>query len=174
MALVEVVCAIIRELSEMPEHDESDAHSTAQNLKQINGLYDLLLERALDLSSYVRAKVLATLARLCESNSNAKFPQQRLNMTRAAVESLEDKASGVRKNAIILLRKLVLTHPYGMYGGFLSEKDWQEKYKDVSDMLQKMEGEIGKAVERDEEEDRQATDDEEGVKEEVEGAKKHS
>ena len=41
----------------------------------------------------------------------------------AAVDALEDKASGVRKNAVALLERLVLTHPYGMYGGFLSEAE---------------------------------------------------
>ncbi|KAH9953157.1 hypothetical protein BGW80DRAFT_1468845 [Lactifluus volemus] len=38
----------------------SDAHQT------LNGLYDLLLERTLDLSSYVRSKVLTVLSRLCD------------------------------------------------------------------------------------------------------------
>ncbi|KAI0628114.1 non-SMC mitotic condensation complex subunit 1-domain-containing protein [Trametes polyzona] len=177
MALVEVIGAIIRELAESPENDGLGAVGAAaaaaaglgpaggdraKQLKQINGLYDLLLERTLDLSSYVRVKVLTTLARLCDGT--AKFPQQRLAMTRAAVDALEDKASGVRKAAVSLLVRLILTHPYGMYGGFLSETEWKERYEQESAVLAKMEGEVGKAVERPEgEEDSQTEEEDEGV-----------
>ncbi|KAH9887887.1 non-SMC mitotic condensation complex subunit 1-domain-containing protein [Cubamyces lactineus] len=155
MALVEVIGAIIRELAESPENDGLDGPGPgvdkAKQLKQINGLYDLLLERTLDLSSYVRVKVLSTLAKLCDGT--AKFPQQRLAMTRAAVDALEDKASGVRKAAVSLLVRLILTHPYGVYGGFLSETEWKERYEQESAILAKMEGEVGKAVEREDGED---------------------
>lgn len=130
----------------------------AKQLKQINGLYDLLLERTLDLSSYVRVKVLSTLARLCDGI--AKFPQQRLAMTRAAVDALEDKASSVRKAAVSLLVRLILTHPYGIYGGYLSETEWKEKYEHEAHILAQMEGEVGKAVEREEGEGSQTGDDE--------------
>ena len=157
MALVEVIGCIIRELAETPE-DESDSSSKAKHLKQINGLYDLLLERVMDTSSYVRVKVLSTLAKLCDGSQ--KFPQQRLAMTRAAVEALEDKTASVRKSAVSLLVRLILTHPYGMYGGLLSETEWKAQYKEVSDMLEKMEGNLGKAVERNDAEESQAENDE--------------
>ncbi|KAI0750990.1 non-SMC mitotic condensation complex subunit 1-domain-containing protein [Daedaleopsis nitida] len=154
-ALVEIIGFIIRELSEVPEgEDDGDAPNKSQHLKQVNGLYDLLMERTLDNSAYVRVKVFTTLARLCDGSS--KYPQQRLAMTRAAVDALEDKTSTVRKSAIVLLERLILTHPYGMYGGYLSETEWKEQYKEVSEMLAKMEGAVGKAVERDEEEGSQA------------------
>ncbi|RPD66651.1 hypothetical protein L226DRAFT_557654 [Lentinus tigrinus ALCF2SS1-7] len=157
-AMVEAIGSIIRELSDMPEGDE--APNKAQHLKQINGLYDLLIERLLDVSAYVRTRVMTVLAKLCDANANAKFPQQRLAMTRAAVEALEDKTSSVRKGAITLLERLILTHPYGMYGGPLSEKEWKERYQEVSDLLAKMEGAVGKAVEVEpgEEEGSQADD----------------
>ncbi|KAH9858536.1 non-SMC mitotic condensation complex subunit 1-domain-containing protein [Lenzites betulinus] len=173
MALVEVIGGIIRELAESPENEGLGAVGAAaaagigmgpaggdraKQLKQINGLYDLLLERTLDLSSYVRVKVLATLARLCDGT--AKFPQQRLAMARAAVDALEDKASGVRKGAVSLLVRLILTHPYNLYGGYLSETDWKEKYEQEAAILAKMEGQVGKAVEREEGEGSQADGDE--------------
>ena len=44
--------------------------------KQLNGLYDLLLERMLDVSSYVHTKVLSVLSKLCDLP--VKFPKQRL------------------------------------------------------------------------------------------------
>ncbi|KAI0816821.1 non-SMC mitotic condensation complex subunit 1-domain-containing protein [Trametes gibbosa] len=174
MALVEIIGGIIRELADSPENDGLGALGAAaaagigmgpaggdraKQLKQINGLYELLLERTLDLSSYVRVKVLSTLSRLCDGT--AKFPQQRLAMARAAVDALEDKASGVRKAAVSLLVKLILTHPYNLYGGYLSETDWKEKYEQETAILAKMEGEVGKAVEREEGEGSQADGDEE-------------
>ncbi|KAI0667334.1 non-SMC mitotic condensation complex subunit 1-domain-containing protein [Trametes maxima] len=174
MALVEVIGTIIRELAESAEDgagagggaDAGDGVGVGvaggdkqKVMKQVNGLYELLLERTLDLSSYVRVKVLATLARLCDNT--AKFPQQRLAMARAAVDALEDKAAGVRKAAVAILVKLILTHPYGLYGGLLSETEWRERYEQESAILAKMEGEVGKAVERAEGEDGSQVDEEE-------------
>ncbi|KAI8974763.1 non-SMC mitotic condensation complex subunit 1-domain-containing protein [Trametes punicea] len=181
MALVELIGCIIRELADSPENDGLDAvgpaagvgdGDKAKQLKQINGLYDLLLERTLDLSSYVRVKVLTTLAKLCDGN--AKFPQQRLAMTRAAVDALEDKASGVRKAAVSLLVRLILTHPYSLYGGYLSEREWKAQYEQDSAILARMEGEVGKAVEREDgEEDSQADGEEADAEEGVGRREKH-
>ena len=192
MALVEVLGHLIRELA--ATLDAEDNAGIAAPLKQINNLYELLLERTLDQSSYVRAKVFNVMARLCDSPSTgaessqggpgttgqAKFPQQRLLMTRAAVDSLDDKTSSVRKASITLLVRLILTHPYGVYGGFLSEAEWRVKYQEVADHLAKMEGEIGKAVEREEEasqagegeEDEKEDDDEDEGDEDGESRKK--
>jgi condensin complex subunit 1 len=106
MALVEVIGNLIRELaqtSDLQSTTTSAADSTTTSTatpptqKQLINFYDLLLSRTLDLSSYVRTKVLSTLTKLCELP--VKFPRQRLAMTRAAVGMLEDKASGVRKGA---------------------------------------------------------------------------
>lgn len=141
MALVEVIGHIIREIAVSADltHDSDKAE------KQLNGLYDLLLERTLDLSSYVRTKVLSTLAKLCDLP--VKFPKQRLQITRAAVESLEDKATSVRKVAIALLVKLVVTHPYGlMHGGLLGLQEWEKRYQEVCNEANKLEAEVRKAV----------------------------
>ncbi|OCH87806.1 hypothetical protein OBBRIDRAFT_889536 [Obba rivulosa] len=148
MALVEVIGCIIRELA-----ISSDLTTDAQQVqKQLNGLYDLLLERTLDLSSYVRTKVLAVLARLCDLP--VKFPKQRLAVARAAVDSLEDKASGVRKGAVTLIVKLIVTHPYGlMHGGLLNLKEWEQRYEDVCAELKRLEDVVGRAVERENEEE---------------------
>lgn len=157
MALVEIIGFLIRELVTSDSGGERDTEEQLQ--KQITSLYDLLLERTLDLSSYVRTKVFTVLARLCDLPM--KFPKQRLAITRAAVDSLEDKASGVRKSAVMLLVKLIVTHPYGlMHGGLLSLAEWEARYKEVSDELDKINARVGKAVERDEEDE----DEEEGEK----------
>ncbi|KAH9054817.1 non-SMC mitotic condensation complex subunit 1-domain-containing protein [Lactarius vividus] len=116
MAIVEIIGHLIRELA-CSEDLTSDAHQTQ---KQLNGLYDLLLERTLDLASY--------------------FPKQRLAITRAAVAALEDKVAGVRKNATSLIVKLIVTHPYGlMHGGLLGMQEWEERYREVVQELQKTE-----------------------------------
>jgi condensin complex subunit 1 len=134
MAIVEIIGYLIRELA-CSEDLTSDAHQTQ---KQLNGLYDLLLERTLDLSSYVRSKVFTVLGRLCDLP--VKFPKQRLAITRAAVAALEDKVAGVRKNAISLIVKLIVTHPYGlMHGGLLGMQEWEERYREVMKELQKTE-----------------------------------
>ncbi|KAF8269469.1 non-SMC mitotic condensation complex subunit 1-domain-containing protein [Lactarius quietus] len=134
MAIVEIIGHLIRELA-CSEDLTNDAHQTQ---KQLNGLYDLLLERVLDLSSYVRSKVFNVLSRLCDLP--VKFPKQRLAITRAAVTALEDKVAGVRKNAISLIVKLIVTHPYGlMHGGLLGMQEWEERYREVVQELQKAE-----------------------------------
>ena len=134
MAIVEIIGHLIRELA-CSEDIASDAHQTQ---KQLNGLYDLLLERTLDLSSYVRSKVFTVLSRLCDLP--VKFPKQRLAITRAAVGALEDKVAGVRKNAISLIVKLIVTHPYGlMHGGLLGMQEWKDRYRDIVKELQKTE-----------------------------------
>lgn len=159
MALVEVIGYLIRELVTSDSGGERETEQQLQ--KQITGLYDLLLERTLDLSSYVRTKVFTVLAKLCDLP--VKFPKQRLSITRAAVDSLEDKASGVRKSAVMLLVKLIVTHPYGlMHGGLLSLRDWEARYKEVSDELEKINAKVGKAVERDEDEEGEEGDGESG------------
>lgn len=144
VAIVEVIGHLISELAGAGEDDGQDRK---QVQKQINGLYDLLLERMLDVSSYVRAKVLVVLSKLCDLK--VKFPKQRLAITRAAVSALEDKAASVRKWAVSLLVKLLLTHPYGMmHGGFLELDIWEAEYLVAKAELAKVEDAMGKAVER--------------------------
>ncbi|KAG6377328.1 non-SMC mitotic condensation complex subunit 1-domain-containing protein [Boletus reticuloceps] len=143
MALVEVIGSLIRELSS----SEDMTNDSTQTHKQLSGLFDLLISRMLDLSSYVRSKVLATFSKLCDLR--VPFPKQRLKITRHAVAMLEDKASTVRKSAVALLTKLVTTHPWGlMHGGPLNLEKWQGYYQEVATKLDKLEDAVGKAVER--------------------------
>jgi condensin complex subunit 1 len=60
MALIEVTGTLIRELAAL-EEGEKEARD-----KKLNNLFELLLERFLDVSSYVRAKVINTLSKICE------------------------------------------------------------------------------------------------------------
>lgn len=143
MALVEVIGYLIREIALSADLNMDEKHTK----KQLNGLYELLLERTSDLSSYVRTKVLTTLAKLCDLP--VKFPKQRLAITQYAVECLEDKSASVRKSAVSLIVKLIVTHPYGlMHGGLLGLQEWEKRYDDVLQELDKLKQKVEKAVQR--------------------------
>ncbi|KAJ9105989.1 hypothetical protein QFC19_003324 [Naganishia cerealis] len=60
MALIEIIGHLIRDLT---LSDEGDAD---QQKKRIRSFFEILFERLLDLNSWVRAKVLQTLIKLCE------------------------------------------------------------------------------------------------------------
>ncbi|TKY85661.1 hypothetical protein EX895_005201 [Sporisorium graminicola] len=120
--------------------DENRGSAEARK-KQIETFFDLLIERFLDLNSYVRSKLITVCARLLDLPT--KFPKQRTEITEMVIRHLEDKSSGVRKNAIALLTKLILTHPFGMlHGGELSLPEWQARYDLVSKELEETEGSL--------------------------------
>ncbi|KAF8069057.1 non-SMC mitotic condensation complex subunit 1-domain-containing protein [Lyophyllum atratum] len=142
IAIVEVIGFLIWELAAPGVADEE-----RQVQKQIVGLYDFLVERVMDISSYVRVKVLQVLSKLCDLK--AKFPKQRLQVTTVAVSALSDKVASVRKVAAVLLVKLLVTHPFGlMHGGFLELSLFEEEYEAVKRELAQVEDRMGKAVER--------------------------
>jgi condensin complex subunit 1 len=142
IAIVDIIGYLIRDLINSTELGNDD--QSVQ--KQVDVFFDILNERTRDLSSYVRTKDLTVLTKLCDLP--AKFPKQRLDMSKLAVGMLEDKVATVRKNALTLLSQLVITHPYGlMHGGLMARKDWEEHYDNVSKELKKMEDIVGKAVE---------------------------
>jgi condensin complex subunit 1 len=60
MALIEIIGIIIRDISNSDDGDEE------QKKKQIKRFFGLLMERYLDLNSWVRCKVLQTIIKLCE------------------------------------------------------------------------------------------------------------
>ena len=60
MAIVEIIGILIRDIANSDDGDE------VQKQKQIKRFFELLVERFLDLSSWVRVKVLQTLIKLCE------------------------------------------------------------------------------------------------------------
>ncbi|KAH9976291.1 hypothetical protein BGW80DRAFT_1292568, partial [Lactifluus volemus] len=69
-----------------------------------------------------------------------EISQERLAITRAAVSALEDKVAGVRRNAISLIVRLMVTHPYGlMHSGLLEMEEWEDRYREMVKELQKTE-----------------------------------
>ncbi|EUC53540.1 condensin complex subunit 1 [Rhizoctonia solani AG-3 Rhs1AP] len=138
MALVEIIGLLIKEVA------EDELFEEGQKEKRLNSLFTTLLARFMDVSTYVRARLLATLTKLCELPN--KFPAQRLRMATAVVCALKDRASTVRKNAVVLLTKLILTHPYGLiHGGPLNREEWEAGYEKVCNDLQALgEAEVGR------------------------------
>ncbi|KAF8761119.1 Condensin complex subunit [Rhizoctonia solani] len=134
MALVEIIGLLIKEVA------EDELFEKERKEKRLNSLFSILIARFLDVSTYVRARLLATLTKLCELPN--KFPTQRLRMTVAVVCALKDRASTVRKNAVMLLTKLILTHPYALiHGGPLNKEEWEAGYAKVCKDLQAL-GEV--------------------------------
>ncbi|KAG6844081.1 hypothetical protein H0H87_009907 [Tephrocybe sp. NHM501043] len=155
VALVEVIGHLIKELG-------SDEQQQNQNQKQqVPALYELLITRLLDLSSYVRTKVLQVLSKLCDERG--KYPKQRLLITSAAGSALSDKVASTRKGAVSLLIKLLVTHPYGrIHGGLLEESVFESEYNAIKEELAKLEDQVGKAVQRNDEDDVENDEEAEG------------
>ncbi|WWC57912.1 uncharacterized protein I303_100447 [Kwoniella dejecticola CBS 10117] len=131
MAIVEIIGILIRDLSLSDEGDEE------QKSKQIKKYFELLMERFLDLNSWVRCKVLTTLIKLCDLP--AKFPKQRHQIAELTIRTLEDKTSSARRYSIQLLCKLLETHPFGaLHGGTLNLAEWQDRYDKVAAELAKV------------------------------------
>ncbi|WVO23669.1 uncharacterized protein IAS62_005024 [Cryptococcus decagattii] len=163
MAVVEIIGILIKDISSSDEGDEE------QKTKQIKRFFELLMERFLDLNSWVRCKVLTTLIKLCDLP--AKFPKQRHQITELTIRTLEDKTSSARRYAIQLLCKLLETHPFGaLHGGTLNLDEWQERYEKIAEELKKVDAqELEKAkrevgVEDDDEEGEDDGQDDERAK----------
>ncbi|KIM23633.1 hypothetical protein M408DRAFT_77324 [Serendipita vermifera MAFF 305830] len=156
IAMVEIIGHLIKYLATADQIEKRE--------KKINSLFEMLGERFLDVSSYVRVKVLQVLGRIWELPQ--KFPKQRLIMTANTISSLHDKTPSVRRAAIALLTKSIVTHPYGiMHGGELRFADWEKRYEEVSKDLEKLENrpvdEAGRPINEEEESEDEDSDDDE-------------
>ncbi|KAF9479751.1 hypothetical protein BDN70DRAFT_833871 [Pholiota conissans] len=141
-AIVEVLGMLIQEVASAEEGEDTDPK---KQQKQINGMFNVLLERVLDISPYVRSKVFNVFSKL--TGLKFRIPKQRLHITSAAVGALDDKSASVRKAAAALLGQLLLTHPYGLtHGGMLNRDAWAADYEEVIAKLQKIEGAMGNVV----------------------------
>lgn len=134
-AVIEVCGNLISDLSKQGERSEN--YKT-----QINGFFDILEERFLDVNPYCRCRTIQVLMKLCDLEQ--KFPKRRQMAAELAVRSLEDKSSNVRRNAIKLLGKLLSTHPFSvMHGGQLSYKDWDSRLQAVEGELNALKPPVG-------------------------------
>lgn len=130
-AVIEVCGNLVSDLSKQEERTE--------NYKvQINAFFDTLEQRFLDTNPYCRCRAMQVYIKLCDLDQ--KFPKRRQAVTELAVQSLQDKSSNVRRNAVKLVGKLVCTHPFSvMHGGQLSRKEWTARLDVVENELNALE-----------------------------------
>ncbi len=122
-AVIEVCGNLLADLSKQEERTETTKI-------QINAFFDTLEQRFLDTAPFCRVRTMQVLTKICDLEQ--KFPKRRQNAAELAMQSLQDKSSNVRRNAIKLLKKLVSSHPFSlMHGGQLSHKDWTERLEVV-------------------------------------------
>ncbi|KAG7448874.1 uncharacterized protein BT62DRAFT_986013 [Guyanagaster necrorhizus] len=128
IAIVEIIGNLIVHLDS--NSGPVGSQENTQSTKQINGLYDFLIERMRDVTTYVRTKVLSVFTRLCELKN--VYGRSRLHVTRIAITALEDKAAAVRKNAVVLIVKLITTHPWDrIHKGPLEMYVWEREYEEL-------------------------------------------
>jgi condensin complex subunit 1 len=128
-ALIEVCGNLIIMLSKLSQDDRSENHKA-----QIRIFFDVLEDRFLDINPYCRCRVIQVYVKLCDLEQ--KYPKRRQKVAELAAQSLEDKSSNVRRNAVKLLAKLVQTHPFTAFdGGLLSTKDWTQRLDDVEQQI---------------------------------------
>ncbi|RMD40113.1 hypothetical protein DV735_g5016, partial [Chaetothyriales sp. CBS 134920] len=127
-AVIEVCGNLLTDLNKQEERDE-------MTKIQINAFFDTLEQRFLDTNPYCRCRAIQVFVKLCDLEQ--KVPKRRQHAAELAVQSLQDKSSNVRRNAIKLLSKLVATHPFSiMHGGELTLKVWRQRLDDVDAQIE--------------------------------------
>ena len=127
-------CAVIEVcgnlLSDLSKQEERSEHYKVQ----VNAFFDTLEQRFLDTNPYCRCRAIQVYIKICDLEQ--KFPKRRQIAAELATQSLQDKSSNVRRNAIKLIGKLVATHPFSvMHGGQLSYKEWADRLETVEARL---------------------------------------
>ncbi|KAF2730073.1 hypothetical protein EJ04DRAFT_545940 [Polyplosphaeria fusca] len=99
------------------------------NSDQIVPFLETVEERFKDMNPYCRCRAIQMYTRLCDLDQfrdlENKYTTRRQLVARLASCCLQDKSSNVRRNAIKLLGKLVVTHPFSaVNNGKLSGQEW--------------------------------------------------
>ena len=127
-AVIEVCGNLLADVSRLEEQTETTK-------VQINAFFDTLEQRFLDTNPYCRCRAIQVFMKICDLET--KFPKRRQHAAELAAQSLQDKSSNVRRNAIKLLGKLVSTHPFGvMHGSLLSHKEWSDRLQAVEAQIE--------------------------------------
>lgn len=128
-----IVVDILKSESEDP--DGADEH-TANRTLQVDGLLNLLEERFLDQNPFVRTKAIQAMVKIC--SLPVRIPKRRQSVMLYAVRSLADRSTLVRRNAIKLMYKLLLTHPFSAaHGTQLAYTEWKKRLDDAEAELEK-------------------------------------
>lgn len=126
-----IVVDILRSESEGAD-DEHAANATLQ----VDGLLNLLEERFSDQNPFVRTKAIQAMVKIF--NLKVRIPKRRHSVMLLAVRSLGDKSTLVRRNAIKLMYKLLLSHPFSAtHGTQLVYSVWKQRLEDAETELKK-------------------------------------
>lgn len=131
-------CAVVEACGNVVLEMCKNQEDLERYIGQISGLIELLMERFLDQNPYVRTRAIQSVLKLSESN--VKFTKQRQVFMQLAVRHLEDKSSLVRRNAIKLMSRLILTHPFdSLHGSLLTLSIWENRLKEAESQLKEIE-----------------------------------
>lgn len=120
----------------LKESDDSPDEHMANSALQVDGLLNLLEERFLDQNPFVRTKAIQAMVKIC--SLPVRIPKRRQGVMILAVRSLGDRSTLVRRNAIKLMYKLLLTHPFSStHGTQLSYTVWKQRLQEAEAELEK-------------------------------------
>lgn len=114
---------------------QQDLDEHGNQAQQVDGLLNLLEERFLDQNPFVRTKAIQAVVKVC--SLPVRIPRRRQSAMLQAVRSLADKSTLVRRNAIKLMYKLLLTHPFTSQGTQLKLSEWETKLAEADKELEK-------------------------------------
>lgn len=122
--------------TEFQEQGVSD-DLTANSALQADGLLNLLEERFLDQNPFVRTKAIQAMVKVCVLP--IKIPKRKQLVMLIAVRSLADRSTLVRRNAIKLMYKILLSHPFlAVHGTQLNYDAWKKRLDDAEADLRKL------------------------------------
>ncbi|KAF2746927.1 hypothetical protein M011DRAFT_468209 [Sporormia fimetaria CBS 119925] len=128
-AMIEICGNLIIMLTKQNEVEPNE-----QRAHQIKIYFDVLEERFRDINPYCRCRVMQVYHKICDLDT--KYAKHRLAAAQLAAQSLRDKSSHARRNAIKLLIRLVDTHPFRvMHEAKLSSKVWLKSLEDVETQM---------------------------------------
>lgn len=128
-------CAVVEACGNIIVEISRDRQELEHYKNQIEVLLELLEERFTDSNPYVRTKAIQGILKICDLQT--KFNKNRINFVKLSVRSLQDRSSLVRRNAVKLLSKLVITHPFSaLHGSQLKLTEWQERLQSAERQLE--------------------------------------
>lgn len=129
-------CSVVETFGNIVTRLVQNEQASDHYKQQIEVLLELLEERFQDSNPYVRTKAIQGCLKICELES--KFNKNKSNFTKLALRSLQDRSSLVRRNAVKLLSKLLLNHPFkAIHGSQLNLSDWEKHLKTATNNLNK-------------------------------------
>ncbi|SCU85565.1 LANO_0C04654g1_1 [Lachancea nothofagi CBS 11611] len=126
-------CAVVEACGNIVIEISSKSEDLDVYKQSVEVLLELLEERFTDSNPYVRTKAIQGCLKICDLP--IKLKKSRSNILILAVRSLQDRSSLVRRNAVKLLTKLLLTHQFdALHGMQLNLSEWKARLKSAEDL----------------------------------------